>query len=262
MTTTPVTAKAKKEKSTLRVIIEAILIALVIRTVIFQPFRIPSGSMKPNLLIGDYVIVNKWSYGYSRWSCPFGLCPISGRLFGNDPQRGDIAVFSNPGEGQYQNRAYVKRVLGIPGDTIEFKDGHPIINGQPVMFTEDLPYAEPTSDHASEDEASPRLCLRIENDICYVRQEIETLPNGVTHTMFNSFEGGRFDDSPPVTLGEGEYYMIGDNRDNSNDSRGSVGVVPIDRFVGKASIVLFSSAGPSVLQFWRWRSDRFFKWVR
>lgn len=236
-----------------RTIIEAVLIAVVIHTLLFRPFYIPSGSMKPNLLIGDYLIINKFSYGYSRYSCYFAACPIKGRIFGTGPERGDVAVFTNPKDG----RTFVKRTIGVPGDTIQMKNGVLFINGAEAPQAAMEPYAEPLTDYKHE-----RICLTQDSENCLIEQSMETLPNGIEHTIFNLTDTGNLDNTAEWTVPEGQYFMMGDNRDNSDDSRGSVGLVPAENFVGKVSLIVFSSSGPSILQFWKWRSDRFFQWVK
>lgn len=238
----------------------ALVIAGIFRTLFFQPFWIPSGSMKETLLIGDFLFVNKMAYGYSRWSCPFGLCPITGRILGSEPERGDVVVFRHPVSGA----DYIKRVIGMPGDTVQMRDGVLYLNG------EALPQ-EPISDFAEtyERQGSVGQYPRCANapvgqgGTCLKARAIETLPGGRSYPILNIEDGGFADNTPLYTVPEGHFFFVGDNRDNSVDSRaprniGGVGFVPFDHLIGRADRVMFSSAGTSMLAFWTWRSDRFF----
>jgi len=214
----------------------AIAIALVIRTFMFEPFNIPSGSMKPNLMIGDYLFVSKYSYGYSRYSLPFGLPLIPGRLLAAAPKRGDVAVFrlpSNPGTD------YIKRVIGLPGDRIQMKGGRLFINGN--MVTREL--VDRTIDSERDGFEQP---MTIYN---------ETLPGGVQHLIYEESDAGPLDDTREFVVPEGHFFMMGDNRDNSQDSRVTdmVGFVPFINFVGRAERIFFSTNGYARLwEFWRW----------
>jgi signal peptidase I len=236
---------------TFSVIVQALILALVIRTFLFQPFSIPSGSMRPTLLEGDYLFVTKWSYGYSRYSLPFSPNLFSGRIlegvFGT-PQRGDVAVFKFPPNPSLD---YIKRVIGLPGDRIQMKGGQLFINGEPV----------------------PREKVgQINNpDITEVDRPVdvyrETLPNGVSYDTLDLTPNGIGDDTREDVVPEGHYFMMGDNRDNSTDSRFSVGYVPAENLVGKANIIFFSIAGgASPLEIWKWPTDlrpgRLFTFVR
>ena len=238
----------------------ALVIAGVFRTLFFQPFWIPSGSMKETLLIGDFLFVNKMAYGYSRWSCPFGICPFSGRILGAEPERGDVAVFRHPVSGA----DFIKRVIGLPGDRIQFRDGALYINGEPVG-------REPAGDFVEiyERQGSARQFPRCENapvgegGTCLKSRVIETLPGGRSYPVLNIEDRGFADNTPVFTVPEGHFFFVGDNRDNSVDSRfaqatGGVGFVPFDHLIGRADRVMFSAAGTSLFAFWTWRSDRFF----
>lgn len=236
-------------------VIQAVLIAALVHTLLFRPFFIPSGSMKPSLLIGDYLIINKFSYGYSRFSCYFALCPIKGRIFGREPKRGEVVVFANPGTPNHE-KTYVKRLIGLPGDKIALKDGVVFINGEEARQEPLEDYAEAKSDFRREE-----YCTREDEEFCYIEHARETLPGGVEHPVFN-FGDGRLDNIDEFTIPEGHYFMVGDNRDNSNDSRADVGLVPAENLIGRPSLIVFSSSGSSLFQFWRWRSDRFFQKVR
>jgi signal peptidase I len=243
-----------------KTIVYALLLAGVIRTLFFQPFWIPSGSMKPTLLIGDFLFVNKMAYGYSRYSCPFAMCPFEGRILARDPERGDVVVFKHPTNGT----DYIKRLIGLPGDTIQMIDGVLYINGTAVPQEPDGTFAE-TNDPQGPMRSMPRCMNRpVEpGGECLAERAIETLPNGVRHAVLD-IEDGFGDTTQPFTVPAGEFFFMGDNRDNSMDSRfpraaGGVGFVPFENLVGRADRVIFSSAGPSMLAFWTWRPDRFFE---
>lgn len=246
---------------TIKTIFWALLIAGVFRTLFFQPFWIPSGSMKDTLLIGDFLFVNKMAYGYSRYSCPFAACPIEGRLFGSEPERGDVVVFRHPTRGV----DFIKRVVGLPGDKVQVVNGVLQINGTPVKLADGGQFTE------VKDLQGPQgLIPRCANDpvgqggTCIKDRRIETLPNGRSHSILNITDNWVADNTPVFTVPEGEYFFMGDNRDNSEDSRfaaaaGGLGFVPAEFLVGRADRVMFSSAGRSLFFFWTWRADRFFK---
>ncbi len=245
---------------TIKTIVYALLIAGIFRTLFFQPFWIPSGSMKDTLLVGDFLFVNKMAYGYSRHSCPFSACPFSGRLFGSEPERGDIVVFRHPVNGA----DFIKRVIGLPGDRVQFRDGRLILNGTPVQVEDDGTFRE-TFQRQGPLGNYPR-CANApvgEGAQCVKEKYLETLPNGVQHSILN-IDTGFADNTREFVVPEGQYFMVGDNRDNSQDSRfaqaaGGVGFVPYENLIGRADRVMFSSAGRRMVYFWTWRSDRFFK---
>ena len=245
---------------TVKTIVYALLIAGVVRTLFFQPFWIPSGSMKDTLLIGDFLFVNKMSYGYSRYSCPLALCPIEGRIFGSEPERGDVAVFRHPVNGQ----DFIKRIVGLPGETIQMRSGELYINGALAPQTPNGDFVEINEPQGPV--GSTPVCREgfvPRGATCTKTRTIETLPNGVQHSVLDAAEG-RFDNTGVFTVPEGHYFFMGDNRDNSTDSRerpefNGVGFVPADHLIGRADRVMFSSAGRSLFFAWTWRSDRFFK---
>jgi len=231
-----------------RVILYALALAMVLRFTIAQPFRIPSGSMQPTLEIGDYIVVTKWSYGYGRYSfAPLeGLFP-HGRLFGRAPERGDVVVFRPPHE---PTRDFIKRVIGLPGDRVQMIDGVLHINGEPVGV-ESLGVV----DFANGDGFVERIPA--------VR---ETLPNGVSYVAFDRNPRSELDNTREVLVPEGHYFMMGDDRDFSDDSRRSVGFVPYDNLVGPASFVVVSfDRSANLLMPWTlftgFRGERFLKAV-
>ncbi|SPF77485.1 signal peptidase I [Pseudoprimorskyibacter insulae] len=263
---------------TIKTIVYALLIAGVFRTLFFQPFWIPSGSMKDTLLIGDFLFVNKMAYGYSYSSCPSIRVPgieidakdICGfldgdnkRFLGSEPKRGDVAVFRHPVTG----RDFIKRVVGLPGEKIQVRDGVLFINGEPVEL-KDMPDFVETAEAQGPQGLRPRCANGPvgEGADCIKTRQTETLPNGVEHSILNIGTQGS-DNTPVYTVPEGHYFMMGDNRDNSSDSRipstaGGVGYVPFENLVGRADRIMFSSGGSSMLFFWTWRSDRFFKGIQ
>ena len=222
---------------TVKVIVQALLIALVVRTFLFQPFNIPSGSLIPTLLIGDYLFVSKYSYGYSRYSFPFGPPLFSGRIFGSEPKRGDIAVFKLPKDNSTD---YIKRVVGLPGDTIQMIDGVLHINGEAVKRERIGNYV--TQDSWGRDIEVPMYR--------------ETLPGGTTHTVIErDGDRGYWDNTYVYKVQPGHYFMMGDNRDNSTDSRdeNAVGQVPFENLVGRAEIIFFSiGEGSAGWKVWEW----------
>ncbi|MGP1358527.1 signal peptidase I [Roseicyclus sp.] len=256
-------AKAKKDGvwETVKTVVYALLIAGIFRTLFFQPFWIPSGSMKDTLLIGDFLFVNKMAYGYSRHSCPFSMCPFSGRIFGSEPERGDVVVFRHPVNGQ----DFIKRVIGLPGDRVQVREGVLYLNGDPVQLTPEEPFAE-TYERQGPVGHLPR-CSNApvgQGGTCLKDRFTETLPGGVTHSILNIEDGSRGDNTPEYVVPEGTVFVMGDNRDNSIDSRfpqsiGGVGFVPMENLLGRADRVIFSSAGQRMVYFWTWRADRFFE---
>lgn len=264
-------------KETIKTVVYALLIAGVFRTFLFQPFWIPSGSMKETLLIGDFLFVNKMAYGYSYASCPTIIIPALGinvdaenfcgvfkgdnnRLFGSEPERGDVVVFRHPVTGA----DYIKRLIGLPGDTVQMQDGVVIINGTAVPQTEAGIFTE-TMERQGGQGSLPRCAngaVGLGSD-CLKHRFTETLPNGVSYAVLN-IGSSELDNTGVFNVPEGQYFFVGDNRDNSLDSRApqisrGVGFVPYEDIVGRADRVMFSSAGRSLLAFWTWRSDRYFK---
>ena len=242
-------ADSTKNKSgglgeTVSVIVQALLLALVIRTFLFQPFSIPSGSMRPTLLEGDYLFVTKWAYGYSKHSMPFSPNLFEGRIFGSQPERGDVVVFKFPPNPSLD---YIKRVIGLPGDTVQVRNGEPV---------------------------QREKVGEIDNpDITEMNRPVEayreTLPNGVSYETLDLTANGIGDNTRELVVPAGHYFMMGDNRDNSTDSRvlSAVGYVPFQNIIGRAQMIFFSIAeGEHAWMFWRWptavRWNRLFTIVR
>ncbi|MEM9231664.1 MAG: signal peptidase I [Pseudomonadota bacterium] len=268
---------AKKNKSSggilelVKTLVYALVLAGVIRTLIVQPFWIPSGSMKSTLLIGDFLFVNKFAYGYSAQSCPsyrdFNMCGAfddsKGRLLGGEPKRGDVIVFRHPVNGE----DYIKRVVGLPGDSITVQNSQILLNGSPVPQEPAGDFVEPYLQQGplqTFPQCKGGRAVGLGAD-CSKERFIETFPEGVTHDVLNIRET-LADNRGPFEVPEGHYFFMGDNRDNSVDSRfsqasGGVGFVPYENLIGRADRILFSSAGASILYFWTWRGDRFFKAV-
>jgi len=224
----------------LKTVVYAILIAVVVRTVLFEPFSIPSGSMIPTLLVGDYLFVSKYSYGYSRYSLPFGLPLFSGRIFAKTPERGDVVVFKLPADNSTD---YIKRIIGLPGDRVQLKGGLLYINDEPVK-------REPAGE----------MVMRNGSSLVHTYQRyIETLPNGRRHEIIEISDNGPFDNTGVYTVPAGHYFVMGDNRDSSRDSRflNEVGYIPFENLIGRAEIIFFSVDGDA-LAFWNWyRTVRF-----
>ncbi|MEM7775980.1 MAG: signal peptidase I [Pseudomonadota bacterium] len=250
-------SKTEKQESvwweTVKIVVQALALALIVRTFLYQPFNIPSGSMKSTLLVGDYLFVSKLSYGYSKHSF-YGFVPFSGRVFSGDPERGDVVVFKLPRDNATD---YIKRVVGLPGDTVQMRDGVLYINGKAIPKVPDGTF------ETIDDDGRRVVIARYE----------ETLPNGVSYKVLDAEQNTPGDNTSVFTVPAGHYFMMGDNRDNSTDSRfhwGGVGFVPKENLIGRADIIFFSAAfddpTASWFAFWRWpflvRWGRFFDIVR
>ncbi len=239
---------AKEELSEFfRTALIAVVLALLIRTFMYEPFNIPSGSMKPTLEIGDYLFVHKPAYGYSKHSFPFSIAPMEGRVWSKPPQRGDIIVFKLPSNTRID---YIKRVVALPGETVQVREGRLYINGDLV----------------------PREAVVLQRVDDQYRGEvkameyIETLPGGVIHRIYEEDDDRPYDNTELFTVPEDHYFVMGDNRDNSQDSRApgaGVGYVPYENIVGKADFIFFSTNGHArLMEIWKWpwsiRYDRVF----
>jgi signal peptidase I len=244
-------------RETIKIVIHALILAMIVRIFFYQPFNIPSGSMKSTLLVGDYLFVSKLAYGYSRYSFPWAIIPFRGRIFGvfgTEPERGDVVVFKLPRDNSTD---FIKRVIGLPGDEIAMRGGILYINGKAVPKVRKDDFVSP-----EEDRPIPRF--------------EETLPNGVKYLVLDAVPSGTFDNVGPYKVPAGHYFMMGDNRDNSTDSREQsprygVGYVPHDNLIGRAEIIFFSAAvdDPGAFRLtspWTWPFDirwgRIFKLVR
>jgi signal peptidase I len=231
---------------TIKTVIYAILIALAVRTIAYEPFNIPSESMVPTLLVGDYLFVSKFSYGYSRYSLPLGLPLIPGRVFFTPPKRGDVVVFKLPRDNETD---YIKRIIGVPGDKIQMREGRLYINDKLVE-------RERVEDYLARDEMTGTVVRR--------PHFIETLPGGKKHDIIEIMgDNGPLDNTPVYEVPPDHYFAMGDNRDNSLDSRvppnapqPGVGYIPKENLVGRAEFLFFSTDGSAALwEFWKWPSS-------
>ena len=232
--------KAKKNNffGNLKSIIIAIFIALLIRSFIFEPFNIPSGSMKPNLLVGDFIFVSKYSYGFSKHSLPFSIPLIPGKIFSNIPERGDVVVFKTP---ENNRTDYIKRLIGLPGDKIQIKNGIIFINGSEILRMKLDNFIDTDED-----------LIEIEKR---VRQYKEYFYNKEFNVL-DLVDNFQYDNTQLFTVPENHFFVMGDNRDNSVDSRSfQVGFVPFKNLVGKAQFIFFSLENSRFLQIWKWPSS-------
>jgi signal peptidase I len=235
-----------------KTIFYALLIALVLRVLLFQPFTIPSGSMEPTLLQGDYIVVSKFSYGFSKHSIPLSPPLFSGRILASQPKRGDIIVFKLPRDNKTD---YIKRLIGLPGDHIQVKHGVVFVNDKPMPQT---PYGQSTTEIGDEHTVPVDLLK-------------ETMPNGVVHPIYSWDASQSQENTDVFVVPEGNYFFMGDNRDNSLDSRfpmenGGVGYVPFENLEGKAQIILLSwNKDAALFKPWTWvldaRPSRFFHYL-
>lgn len=232
----------------IKTVFYAVLIALTVRTFAYEPFSIPSGSMIPTLLVGDYLFVSKFSYGYSRYSLPLSLPLIRGRVLASEPARGDVAVFKLPTDNKTD---YIKRIVGLPGDRVQLIDGILHINGAPVR-------RERRGDFVVTNGAGISQAFN---------RYVETLPNDRQHEIIELSDTGPFDNTGAYLVPDGHFFVMGDNRDSSRDSRflSEVGFVPMENLIGRAEFIFFSVDGDA-LRFWEWprtlRLDRFFQAIR
>jgi signal peptidase I len=251
------TKKQDGSWSLIRFVLTLLLIAWALRSFVFAPFSIPSGSMLPTLYIGDYLVVAKWPYGISRYSFPFGFPSFEGRLFGGLPNRGDVVVFRHPNE----NADLIKRVIGLPGDTVEVAGGKLILNGKAVARATLSPAGVPITLNSPckvAPMAMPSIADTSVSHLCVYPAYRETLPGGPSYTVLDQVDGGPADDFAPVKVPPGHVFLMGDNRDDSLDSRfgpaeGGIGIVPTDHLIGRATVTFWSTDGSaSYVKPWTW----------
>ncbi len=253
----------------IKTVVFAVILAVGIRTVAYEPFNIPSESMLPTLMVGDYLFVSKFSYGYSRHSLPGSLKLFSGRILANDVKRGDVIVFKLPRDGRTD---YIKRVIGLPGDRIQLRNSVVYINDVPVKRerVEDFTFEE-TPNATCRDRPEYRKIGSGAIVTCHYPQYRETLPDGVNYMTLDLVPGHSFDNTRVYTIPDGHYFAMGDNRDNSLDSRRpmseGVGYIPFENLVGRAEMLFFSTDGNAKFwQPWKWfqamRYNRFFDSLR
>ena len=257
--------KRETAGSLARFILIVAIAAWIFRAFVIAPFNIPSGSMLPTLYIGDYLAVAKWPYGVSRYSLPFGFPPFEGRLFSRLPHRGDVVVFRHPTE----NNDLIKRIIALPGDTVAMRGGRLFLNGRPVT-REPLGSAKiaitANSPCRTISPATPKLAEADGRTYCLYPSYRETLPGGPSYTVLDQVDHGPADDFSPVTVPAGHVFLMGDNRDDSLDSRfqayeGGVGMVPTENLIGRAMVTFWSTDGSaSWFKPWTWfsalRADR------
>jgi signal peptidase I len=225
--TTPVASRAQRWSAQLIQIASIVAIVFLAKGAFAEPFYVPSASMEPTLLIGDALLASKFPYGYSTASLPIHIdVPESGRIFGATPKRGDVVVFRWPGD---RSQVWVKRVIGLPGDRVQVRQGQVWINGSPASIKADG-IGEAEDDNGASEPA---------------RRYVETLPGGVAHDIFKLYDNGRLDNTPEVAVPQDRLFVMGDNRDNSADSRvpvreGGVGLLPMDNLVGRVDAIVGS----------------------
>jgi signal peptidase I len=259
-TAAPATVEKKESAgSLLRFILGVALLAWAFRSLVAAPFSIPSGSMLPTLYIGDYLVVQKWPYGYSRYSFPFGFPGFEGRVFKHLPARGDVVVFRHPTE----DADLIKRVIALPGDTVAVQGGRLLLNGRLVPRRPLAPTrvaVSPNSPCRTIPPAAPTVVTVNGQPSCVYHAFLEQLPGGPTFTVLDQVDQGAADDFPEMTVPAGHVFLMGDNRDDSLDSRfptyeGGIGMVPVDRLMGRASFTFWSTDGSaSWFKPWTWFS--------
>ena len=263
--------KRRKNKGgvaeTTRFLFLVFLFALILRSFILAPFVIPSGSMLPRMMIGDFLFVAKWPYGFSRFSMPFGLASFQGRIFDGQPKRGDVVVFRYPGGGEDD---YVKRLIGLPGDRLQLRGGGLWLNGKAVPRVRIADYLMPITANSPCRYVVPSLARIVDDGdgsrFCAYDRYRETLPGGRSYEVLDQIAGGPGDETEIFTVPQGQYFVMGDNRDDSLDSRfppdaQGVGLLPADYLIGRAMITFFSTDGSAEwVKPWTWFSAA--RWER
>ena len=255
--------KRSETSETFRFLLKLALVVLILRSFIFAPFSIPSESMLPRLLIGDYLFVSKWNYGYSRWSLPGGIPLIPGRIFGSTPTRGDVVVFRAP---EVLDHDVIKRVIGLPGETIQMRQGVVYLNGKAIPKQRIADFTIPlTANFDAAKCGAPFVDVLNNVQICRYPRFRETLPNGRSYEVLDQAELPDRDDTGLYTIPAGHIFVMGDNRDDSGDSRfpapNGMGYVPLENVEGKAVVNFFSTDGDAEwLKPWTWVSAA--RWSR
>jgi signal peptidase I len=255
--------KQSETSETFRFLLKLALVVLILRSFIFAPFSIPSESMLPRLLIGDYLFVSKWNYGYSRWSLPAGIPLIPGRIFGSTPTRGDVVVFRAP---EVLDHDVIKRVIGLPGETIQMRQGIVYLNGKAIPKQRIADFTIPlTANFNAEKCGAPFVDVVANVQICRYPRLRETLPGGRSYEVIDQAELPDRDDTGLYTIPAGHIFVMGDNRDDSGDSRfpapNGMGYVPLENVEGKAVVNFFSTDGDAEwLKPWTWVSAA--RWSR
>jgi signal peptidase I len=255
--TPPQSERRESAWGTVRFLLALAFLSWALRSFVFAAFNIPSGSMLPTLYIGDYLAVEKWPYGYSRYSFPFGFPRFDGRLLAQLPQRGDVVVFRHPTE----HADLIKRVIGLPGDVVAVRRGELILNGRVVPRDPLPPFKMPISANSPckvVPPAAPVVAASAGSAVCLYRAYRETLPGGPSYTVLDQVNDGEADDFPAVRIPAGHIFLMGDNRDDSLDSRfptaiGGIGMVPMENLIGRATVTFWSTDGTaSYLKPWTW----------